>query len=110
VIAVHVAQQDEVDFCQTRIVRAGHGAARIVKNSGTNGVFEDQGPVEGAKLAIDQAKGRYFDPGGGGGLACQPGQQSGANGYRRYDYAHREPPNLLRGRCFFRDAITLEVF
>jgi HD superfamily phosphohydrolase YqeK len=56
VVAMHVADEHDVDLAQARIVGAGHGAARVVEHAGAVRIFEDQGPVLRAELAVDAAR------------------------------------------------------
>jgi len=58
---MHVANEYHVDFTQSRIFCTGDGTTRIIENSGSIGVFEDQGPVELAEFALLAAKrGNFF--------------------------------------------------
>ncbi len=53
VVVVHVADQDDVDPAQARIVAAGHGMARVVEDARPVRVLEDQRAILRAELAVD---------------------------------------------------------
>jgi hypothetical protein len=61
VVAVHVGDQHHVDLAQARVVGAGDGAARVVEHARAARVFEDQGAVERAELALLAAQRRDLD-------------------------------------------------
>jgi len=64
-ISVQMAHQHHVDPAETRVLRAGDGAAGIVQEPCVVGVLQDQRTVEPAELAVVAAErgdlGRFGD-------------------------------------------------
>ncbi len=61
VVAMHVADQHDVDLSQPRVGAAGHGVARVVEHAGAVRVLEDEGAILRAELAVDAAERRDLD-------------------------------------------------
>jgi hypothetical protein len=61
VVAVHVADEDDVDLAEARIGRAGDRAARVVEDARAVRVLEDERAVLRAELAVDAAERRHLD-------------------------------------------------
>ena len=63
VVAMHVADEDDVDLTQARIVRSGDGATSVVEYACAVRILEDQRPVLRAKFAILTAEWRHLHVG-----------------------------------------------
>ena len=55
-VAVHMADKDDVDLAQARIVRASHSSTRIVEHTGAVWVFKNKRAVLRAELAVYAAQ------------------------------------------------------
>ena len=60
-IAMHVGQQHQMNRAKPRIVAAGHGGPRVVKEADAGRVLENDRPVVRAHLARVRADGRDLD-------------------------------------------------
>ena len=72
VVAVHVADQDDVDLAKARIIAAGNGTSGIVENARPIWILEDHRAVLGAEFAVDAAQRRHLD------VLCQGGHKANA--------------------------------
>src|SRR2546429_1087543 len=70
---MHVADEDDVDLTQPRIVRSGDGATSVVEYARAVRILEDQGSVLRAKLAVLTAERRHLYIGRQGYLRNQCG-------------------------------------
>ena len=61
VVAMHVADKNDVNFAQPRIARAGDRTARIVKHAGAVRVFKNKRTVLRAEFAVNAAQRCYLD-------------------------------------------------
>lgn len=59
-VAVHMADQQDVDFAETRVVRTGNRPAGTIENPCSARVFEDHRPVELTELAVLEPQACYF--------------------------------------------------
>lgn len=60
VVAVHMADQQDVDFAETRVVRTSNRPAGIIENPCSVRVFEDHRPVELTELVVLKPQGCYY--------------------------------------------------
>ena len=60
VVAMHVADENDVDLAQPRIGRTGDRATGVVKNARAVRILKDQRAVLRAQLAVLTAKRRHF--------------------------------------------------
>ena len=88
-VAVHVRDQHDVDLAQARVGGAGDAAARIVEDARAVGVFEDEGAIQGAELAVVGPERRYLDVLGQDRRSDTRRRKS--RNYR-YTLVHRLPP------------------
>src|SRR6266446_5718616 len=87
---MHVADEDDVDLTQPRIVRSGDRATSVVEYACAVRILEDQRPVLRAKLAVLTAERRHLYIGRRG---CLRNQCSHAADKCHPD--HRIPPHAV---------------
>jgi hypothetical protein len=75
-IAMHMADQDDVYLAQARIIRTGNGSAGIIQHAGTVRIFQNHGTIEGAEFTVVTAERRNLDISGDNRL-CTDERQAG---------------------------------
>jgi hypothetical protein len=75
VVAVGVADEDDVDLAEPRVGGADDRATRVVEEARAVRVLEDEGAVLGAELAVEAAERRHLDGLGERGRGERRGQR-----------------------------------